>query len=114
MFIHDGMIYMFSNNATPQWARFNPDILGFQRWEPAWPAGVDSGCWTGQNHMMTLGTGSNGYLLQFDPDEFVFHVSQIINGSGSMYGIRFANNKVSYFYGVYKDQEVSVALLSGS
>lgn len=114
MFYHGGMVYMFSDNATPQWARFNPAILGLQRWETDWPVGVDSGCWTGQNHIMTLGTGSNGYLLQFDPDTFVFHLSKIISGSGSMYGIRFANNRVSYLYGPYKDQQAPVTLLSGS
>ena len=114
MFFYDGMVYMFSDNATPQWARFNPDILGLQRWETDWPAGVDSGCWTGQNHIMTLGTGTNGYLLQFDPTNFIFHLSKVISSSGSMYGIRFANNRVSYFWGAYKDQEAPVTLLSGA
>lgn len=114
MFAHGGLIYMFSDNATPQWARFSPVILGMQRWEPDWPTGVDSGCWTGQNYLLALGTGNGGYIVQFDPDNFVFHLSKAITGAGSMYGIRFANNRVSYFWGGYKDQEAPITLLSGS
>lgn len=111
MFYYNGMVYMFSNNATPQWARFHPGILGLQRWETDWPAGVDSGCEAEGRHLLALGTGNGGYLIQFDVVNFVFYISIVIGGAGSMDGIRYTNNRVSYFQDPYQDQEAPITII---
>lgn len=111
MFYHGGMVYMFSNNATPQWARFQPALVAMQRWEPNWPAGVDSGCPAEGRHLLALGTGNGGYMIQFDVENFVLYLSSVISSAGSMYGIRYTNNRVSYFWGIYKDQEAPITII---
>lgn len=111
MFYYDGMVYMFSNNATQQWCRYNPAILGFQRWETEFPGIFKAGAQINDAHIFTLYDASDSRLLIFEPGEFSFHLSKSLGGIGSMDWITFVPDHVVWFYGNYKDVEAALTLL---
>lgn len=111
MFYHNGMVYMFSNNTTVQWARFNPAILGFQRWEPDFPEPFRAGAKVNTKHILTLMSSGHGYLALFDPEEFEWRISRDHGDIGSMTWITFANNHVVWFGGTFVDREAPITIV---
>lgn len=88
----DGMVYMFSNNATIQWARFNPDSLAFQRFEPDFPYPFKSGHIWNDNIALMLSDGINGYMTVLKPGELSFWLSQDLGGVGPASWLTIAND----------------------
>lgn len=112
MFYYGGLVYMFSDNATVQWARFDPVMLGLQRWEPDLTMPFRAGSKAGDRYLLTLSDGNDGYVLQFDPDDFTFYLSTKLTGAGNMKWITYANDHIVWVYGNYKDLEATITIIN--
>jgi hypothetical protein len=92
MTLIDNMIYMFSDNATIQWARFDTNILAFQRFTPIFPHPFKSGAIWNDKIALMLSDGTDANIAIFKPDEMAFWVSQDLGSVGPAGWLTIANN----------------------
>lgn len=87
-----GMIYMFSSNATIQWARFNPTFTAFQKFTPDFPYPFKSGTIWENKLALMLSDGTNAYMTIFKPSALAFWLSSPIGAVGPATWLTIANN----------------------
>ena len=92
MVYYDGMVYMYSNNAVVQWARFNPDTLAWQRFEPEFPHPFKAGTLWDNKIALMLSNGSNAYMALTIPNELTFWLSRDLGSTGPAIWLTIASD----------------------